>query len=134
MKDTERSKHEIATAASDAIKVISAAAAEAVKVASKQDGSDHDLIIKLDTKMDSLSDQIRDLKDSNTRRIDSLEKEKLNTCDSYPVLYREGVEKTLADHESRIRVNTGRIIVICTVGSAVLIIMNVIMFIVNHWY
>lgn len=134
MKSEEQSKHEIATAAQDAIKVIANAAAEAVKVSARQDNNDHDLIIKLDTKLDGLSEQIRDIKDTNVKRIETLEKEKLNLCDSYPVLYKDGVEKTLADHELRIRINTNRIVVICTVGSAILIIMNVVMFVVNHWF
>ena len=64
---------------------------------------------------------IKDLRDGNSVRLDRLEVEKLNICDSYPAMYQKGVEKTLDDHEKSIRNNTGRIIKIMAYGTALLI-------------
>jgi hypothetical protein len=102
MSNSEQTEHKIATAANDAIKVIANAAAEAVKVAAKSDGSDHDLIIKLDTKMDGLSDQIKTLDNNTTKRIDALEKDKLNARDSYAEIYKKEVDNRLDNAETRI--------------------------------
>ena len=112
--DTENAKQEIAQAVRDAIKLLSTAAQEAArkiandaaiaaKVVDTKHADDHDMIVRLDTKMDLLSTDIRDLKDGITKRIDNLEKEKLNICDSYFVLYKKEVETKLENHEIRIK-------------------------------
>lgn len=136
---------ETAAAAADAIKVISQAAetatrtvaiaaAEAVKVANISSGVDHDLIVELKTKIEGIKDDIRDLKDGTSARIGILEAEKLNTKDSYPMLYKEGVEKCLNDHENRIRINTERITKIMTWGSAGVLILGVLEFLLSKFF
>jgi len=76
----------IAEAANQATKVIAVAAAaavDAVKVNNMSSSGDHDLLIKVETKLDSLKEDIRVLND--------------------------GTSKTISDHESRIRLIEGRI-------------------------
>ena len=125
----------LAKQAEDAIKVIAAAAAEALKVQNVKTEGDHDLIIKLDTKMDALSVDIKDLKEGTAERIANLELQKLNIQDSYPVLYKAGVEKMFDDHENRIRINTGRITQIMTWGAALMVMLGIAEFIISRlWH
>jgi hypothetical protein len=78
MAITERNKVEsaasqalktIATAATEATKVVASAASEAAKVINAKGAIDHDLLIELKTRMESLKDDIRDLKDGTTAKI-----------------------------------------------------------------
>jgi N12 class adenine-specific DNA methylase len=59
----------IAIAAAEATKVVASAAAEAAKVINAKGAIDHDLLIELKTRMESLKDDIRDLKDGTTVKI-----------------------------------------------------------------
>jgi hypothetical protein len=59
----------IATAATEASKVIAYAATEAAAVINTKGAVDHDLLIELKTRMESLKDDIRDLKDGTTVKI-----------------------------------------------------------------
>lgn len=62
----------IATAAGEATKVVANAAAESSKLLtqmSSKNSADHDLIIKLDTKMDALKEDIRMLNDGTATKI-----------------------------------------------------------------
>lgn len=70
-KTVQENKKDIADAASEALKVIANAAAEALKTTNANNSNDHDLIIKLDTKMDSLKEDIKALADgTNTKMND----------------------------------------------------------------
>lgn len=64
----------LASAALEASKLIASNAAEAVKVSNKQNGNDHDLLIRLETKMEGLKSDIRDLKDGTNNKIADHEK------------------------------------------------------------
>lgn len=117
-RTTEKAKWEVERAAQEAVNVIAAsakqaaqviadAAASAIELNNKKnaDGnSDHDLIIKLDTKMDGLKEDIKNLNDGTTKQIN--------------------------DHETRIRSNSADIIVVKTQikvwGSAILLVMALI--------
>lgn len=111
---SKQSEEKIAAAAKDAVKVISEAAEQAAKVLSNttaeslrlvnsQSSSDHDLLIELKTLMGGVKDDIKDLRLNTTKRIDDLETGKLDIKDSYPVLYKAGVEKVLSDHIEAIK-------------------------------
>jgi hypothetical protein len=63
----------IANAADAAAKVISSSAAEAVKVVNTQNSLDHDLLIRIETRMESLRTDIKELKDGTTCKIDDHE-------------------------------------------------------------
>ena len=69
----EKATNAIASAALDATKLLSINAQEATKVALEKNCSDHDLLIELKTKMDSLKDDIKDLKDGTTIKIEDHE-------------------------------------------------------------
>lgn len=138
------------------LKVLAEAAAVALKTAGGSGNgnggsmnlADHDALVTLigsvanldtrfterfaDLKTDLKAD-IKDIKDGTTSRIEILERTKLNTCDSYPVLYKEGVEKQLKDHETRIRFNETNITRIVTIGGALLILVGVIEFLINKF-
>lgn len=64
----------IALAANDALKVVANAASEAVKVNSARTSDDHDLLIRIDTQMKGLKDDIKDLKDGTSITIADHEK------------------------------------------------------------
>lgn len=93
----------IAQAALDAGKVVSVATAEAVRVREEKGAGDHDLLVELKVKMEDLKTDIADLKDGSERRISNLEIGKVNIKDSYPTLYKIGVDEKLKDHEDRLR-------------------------------
>lgn len=121
----------IAEAALNATKLLATNAQEAAKVVNTKGADDHDLLIKLDTKVEALRSDIRELSDGTERRITTLENEKLNKVDAYPALYKAGVEASIKDHEDRIRINTGRITQILTWGSAALIALGILEFVIN---
>ena len=82
-----------ATSASAAAKLISDAAAIAVDVVKTKDGGDHDLLIKLNTLMEGLKEDIKDLKsgtslniEDHERRIGGLES-KISNNKIYMALY-----------------------------------------------
>lgn len=64
----------IASAADTAAKVIASSAAEAVKVVNTQNSLDHDLLIRIETRMESLRTDIKELKDGTSSQIDDHEK------------------------------------------------------------
>lgn len=132
----------IADAALNATKLLAVQAAEAEKVRSTKGADDHDSLTtligsvstlndRLTEKFDELKLDIKDLKDGISSRVTILENEKLNIRYSYPVLYKVAVEKTLDDYESRIRINTGKITQIMTWGSAGVVALGILEFILN---
>ena len=96
--DIQQAKHTIALAAEDAVRAIAVAAS----TASNKSGNDHDLLLRVDTKLDLLTTTVNQLQDGTAKRISTLESEKLNVNDSYPVLYKAEVDKRIADHEVRL--------------------------------
>lgn len=121
----------IADAALNATKLLATQTAEATKVRNEKGADDHDKIIEVLVKMDELKTDIKELSDGTTTRITNLENGKLNTCDSYPVLYKVAVEKMFDDHENRIRINTIKITQIMTWGSAAIIAIGIAEFLLN---
>ena len=96
--DIQQAKHTIALAAEDAVRAIAVAA----NTDSNKSGNDHDLLLRVDTKLDLLTTTVNQLQDGTAKRISTLESEKLNVNDSYPVLYKAEVDKRIADHEVRL--------------------------------
>jgi hypothetical protein len=83
--DVDLAKKEIAQAAAEAIKVITQAAGEATKVVvdaatvsakvlNLKNADDHDLLTRLETKMEGLKEDIKELKDGTTIKIADHEK------------------------------------------------------------
>lgn len=85
----------IAEAAAGAAKVVADAAAVSVKVLSIKNADDHDLLIELKTRMESLRTDIKDLKDGTTVQIADHEKRIF------------GLEKTKAAQTVLITIGTG---------------------------
>jgi hypothetical protein len=113
----------IAKAAEDAAKVISSTAFEVVQ--NNRGGNDHDLIVELRVRMEDLKLAIKDLTDGTSKRIESLECNKLNIKDSYPVVYKTGIENTINDHEGRLRKNEVNITKILTYGSVLVVLIPI---------
>jgi MoxR-like ATPase len=143
--DIERAKHMIAAAARDAVDTIASAAAQAVKVTSLQNSNDHDAFIdlvgsvrhideKFTEKFAEIRDDIKEIKDGTASRIACLEAEKLDVKDSYPLVYRKGVEDTLNAHELMIADHSHKITQILAYGSAMLVGMAIIEFLVNIYF
>lgn len=96
----------IADAALSATKLLAVNASETAKVTNVKISDDHDTIITLVESVANLDRNvniifndikrnIKDLQDNTTQRISDLEKEKINIKDSYPTMYKAGVEKRL---------------------------------------
>jgi uncharacterized protein YpuA (DUF1002 family) len=105
-KNTEQAKHEIATAASDALKVISNASIEALKITSQKIGNDHDILTTLVADVKNLAksqsdfhmemkESIADLKNNYSTRLDNHETRIQN------------LETTRVDFREKIRNNNG---------------------------
>lgn len=137
--EAKEAKQEIADAAKraealralqteDALKVIAAAAAEAMKTTHAQNNIDHDLIVEMKTeqkiKFEQVFRQLDEMKDLTTKRIDALERLKLDRDESYAVLYKADIDKALADQRlENAKVSTS-ITQIRTVGSVLLFILG----------
>ncbi len=124
----------IAQAATEARALVVANAAEAAKAAGVQSSmnmEDHNMLVSLNTKMEGLKEDIAELKNGTSSRIAQLEQEKVNTRDSYPVLYKPKVEECLADHETRIRSVETSVTRVMTYGSAGIILLGIIEFILQ---
>jgi hypothetical protein len=124
----------IANAANEASKTIASAAAEALKVSNTQKNNDHDLIIEIKTIQQTMLSEIREIKDGTAKRISDLEACKLDIKDSYPVLYKEGVEKALKDHEDRLRLNETHVTRIMTWGTAALVLIGILEFVIGKYF
>ena len=117
----------IAQAAEDAARVVANAASEAaikVSVQNTSSKADHDTLIRIETRMEGIKTDIKDLKDGTAKRIECLETGKLNTCDSYSKLYKKDVETIQIDHENRIRSNEKNITRILTFGTILVILIG----------
>jgi autotransporter adhesin len=71
----------VADAAKEAARTVADAASQALKVTSVKDGTDHDLIVELKTKIEGIRDDIKDLKDGTTEKIANHET-RLNTLET----------------------------------------------------
>lgn len=118
-------KHELAEAASSAAKTIAEAASSAVKAVADaaasassllvhnaeesakglivQRSSDHDAIVRISEKIDSLKEDVRALKDGTANRIEKLECEKLNIRDGYANMYKKADDDFKAEMYNRIK-------------------------------
>jgi len=138
----------IANSALDATKVVANSAAEANKMFHTRGAEDHDTLLILVESVNNLDKRftekftelktdikadIKDLKDTTTSRIQLLETEKLNIRDSYPVLYKAGIDKALDDHEKRLRKNGDNITKIMTWGAALLVILGIAQFFIGKF-
>jgi len=88
----------ISAAAAEAARVVANAASEAVKVANVKGSEDHDLLIEMRTRLERLSEDIRELKDGTSKRIQDLENYKANKKD-----FEELKNDVYVNIESRIR-------------------------------
>ena len=89
MSDTEiKSKHELAIAAEDAKRVIANAAELALRDINKSPREDHDLLIRIETKLEQALMDISEIKTRTTSRIDNLEQNKCNQKDHLELVSR----------------------------------------------
>ena len=129
----EKATAAIATAALAATKLVSVNAAVAAAVRAEDDkpsdrraNIDHDLLVILDTKMEGLKDDIAVLSNMTSARIGVLERDKLDAKDAYPKVYKEQVEREMADHETRIRDTEKGVTRILTWGSALVMLVGIV--------
>lgn len=137
-------KDQVASEVKNATQLIAQNAAVASKVVDKRQGDDHDLLTGLirdvanndrnnATRINDLKADIKEIKDGTTSRIEHLESDKLNTRDSYSVLYKTAVDEIQVDHEKRIRAIETRITQIITVGSVLSFLLTIAMFVLNYY-
>lgn len=158
-RDTKQEAAElIASAMREALKTLASEKLDAKRLLSSEaesarqlletrnsDGSsDHDTQIKLveavatldkkfTEKFADLKADIKGLSDGISNRIALLEQEKLNTRDSYSVLYKEVVEKRLESLETKIATQGTIITKIWSYGIAVLFVLGVLEFLINKF-
>jgi hypothetical protein len=87
--------------------------------------TDHDLLIELRTEMRAVRDDIKDLKENTSKRVDILETEKMNKDEVYRL--KTDADKLHLDFEDRIRVLEqeqdnfkGRYVIIATVAMIII--------------
>jgi hypothetical protein len=158
-EDTAEIRNSIANAAGEAVKLIASATSEAAKaiaeaatqaravvaanasdaanvliVKNAAGGSDHDVLTRLDVKVDGLKVDIRTLTDGTATRLAALEKDKLDIKESYAILYQKGVETLFDDHEERMREVEIKMNKVMAWGAAAVLLINVVGFIVSRLY
>lgn len=112
-QEAEASLMVIKRAAAEQLQIINNHTANALKVQNSSVNNDHDTVISFGVKIDNIDIKftekfaeikadIKEIKDGTARRIDTLENTKLDTKDSYPVLYKENVDARLDNHSKRI--------------------------------
>jgi hypothetical protein len=69
MDDVEKAKEAIAHAASEALRVIECAKVEAVRVNNTKENNDHDLLIRIETRMQGLKEDINEIKNTASLQI-----------------------------------------------------------------
>lgn len=105
---------------------------------------DHDTIVGLVKSFDNIDKKftdkfaevrsdIKEIKDGVASKIAALEQEKLNTKDSYPVLYKIGVEKRLDDLEKESKTQGLTITKIWSYGTAVIFVVGIIEFFISKF-
>jgi len=99
----------------------------------QQNKDDHDLIIRLDTKMDDIRSDIKELKDGTHQRLTDVENHKLNIKDSYPALYKASVEKSLSDLDIITKKHENEITRILTFGTAGILVLGIVEFLIGKF-
>jgi hypothetical protein len=77
----ETAAKRIASSAEEAHKVVADAAATSVRVLHLKSADDHDLLIQLNTRVEGIKEDIKDLKDGTAKRITDLENGKADKKD-----------------------------------------------------
>lgn len=148
-------KRELAEAASSAAKAIADAAQSAVKAMAEaassastlvahnaeesarslavQRSSDHDAIVRISEKIDSLKADVKDLKDGTTKRIENLECEKLNIKESYTILYKKSNDDFQAEMYSRMKNLEEGYAQVKILGIAAVAFLGILQFVVDKF-
>lgn len=130
-KAAEQAATVIANAAQSASKLVASNAIDASRVLVNTNGNDHDLLVELKVRIEGVREDIKNLANGTERRIESLEKEKLNVSDSYDALYKANFEASLQDIDTRVRFIEKKVTQITTYGTGLLILLGVIEFLVG---
>lgn len=118
--DTADAVKIIAVAAAEASKTIANAAAEALKVRKEENGGDHDLIIQINTKLGQIQEDVTLLKNQDKQNVTQEQ--------------HQAVCTKADDHEVRIRSNETNITKIMTYGTAGVILLGIIEFVLNKYF
>jgi len=130
-KAADQAASVIANAAQSASKLLASNAMDANRVLSSNQGHDHDLLVELKIRIESVREDIKNLSTGIEKRIDNLEKEKLNVSDSYDSLYKPKLEASLQDIDIRVRFIEKKVTQITTYGTGLLILLGIIEFLVG---
>lgn len=80
------------------------------------------MLIRLETKVDYLTNEVKELKDSSNKRISDVELSKLDSKD-----FAEGFGRQLVDHEARLRLLETTVTKYLAYGAAGLFILQIIL-------
>jgi di/tripeptidase len=145
----------IASAANEARLVLNTNASEAAKALiarNSAEGSDHDVLIRLvgavanldknlSEKFAALKLDIKEITGNLSSRIDTLERNKLDIKESYPILYKNEDEKVRIEHTKRLEKLEDKILdfplikklVFGAAGVILLSFLSTIIYIGFHW-
>lgn len=155
MTCTDDHKQEIGLAASIATRAIAEAAQSAVKAVTEaaqsasilvihnaeetaktlgaQRGTDHDAIVRISEKIDSLKEDVRDLKDGTAKRIDNLERDKQNLKDSYSILYKKEMDDFKNEMYTRIKTLEEGYAKMQMLGLAGVVFLGILQFVIDKF-
>jgi hypothetical protein len=123
----------MASAALDANKLVASQAATAAAVVDTKHGNDHDLIMEVRTMQNVMLGEMREIKTGTSQQIIDLQERKLDAKDSYPVVYKKGVDDCLSDYSKRINdLEIAKIRLVLAVGIASTIMSTMIGLIIFH--
>jgi alanyl-tRNA synthetase len=134
----------IANAAREAVRTVSEAAAQASRLVvhnaeetsrtlNTQRSSDHDAIVRISEKIDSLKADVKELKDGTSKRIDNLENDKLNIKESYTVLYKKAADDIATDTGNRLKKLEEGYAQMKMLGVVAIVILGIVEFFINKF-
>ena len=123
----------MAEAASSASTLVAHNAEESARSLAVQRSSDHDAIVRISEKIDSLKADVRDLKDGITKRVENLECEKLNIRDSYSQLYKKAHDDFQIEMYNRIKTVEEGYAQIKMLGIVAVLFLGLLQFIIDKF-
>lgn len=96
---------------------------------------DHDILTSFRSEslveFRTIKEAIKELNDGTSKRISDLENEKLNTKDSYPVLYKKDVEDRLDKLENKTQEHNNIITKMWSYGVALIFLVGIVEFLLS---
>lgn len=131
----DKASSAIASAARDAATLLASQASSAAKVVDVKQGNDHDLLLEVKTIQNIMLLELREIKTGTSQRISELQQQKLDIEDSYPVVYKAGVDNSILCYGKQIaELEVSKIRITVLMGIASVIMSTLITLVVYHMF